>query len=237
VTDDPPSVARFTKYYSPCNTSGNDWYGTNTSRDNCSTSGTIRYHSPLDTTIGPNEYCAQAVQSMSSNKATILSGIATMQSGGDTHIDLGMAWGWRMLSPRWRGLWGDQMNTDSLPLDYRTALMNKVVILMTDGDNHYSSGNYTAYGYLSSGRLGTTNGTTAASRLDTRTAQVCDSLKANGVLVYTVALGTAISSAGQNLLRDCATGPSYYYNSPTTDDLRAAFHQIADSLGNLRISR
>ena len=72
---------------------------------------------------------------MTANKNTIIAALNTMQPQGDTHIDLGMAWGWRMLSPKWQGLWGGEMNTNSLPEAYNTPLMNKVVILMTDGDN------------------------------------------------------------------------------------------------------
>ena len=36
---------------------------------------------------------------------------------GGTTGNLGLAWGWRMVSPNWRGLWGD---TADLPLDYDT---------------------------------------------------------------------------------------------------------------------
>ena len=54
------------------------------------------------------------------------------QRGGTTG-NLGLAWGWRTLSPSWRGLWGDA----DLPLDYGTDFMEKVVVLMTDGNNQF----------------------------------------------------------------------------------------------------
>ncbi len=237
VTDDPPSVAAFPKYYWPCHTSYNAWYGTNSSRNNCSTAGTIRYKSGLGTSLGPNKYCPQAMLPMTSTKATILSNINSMEAVGNTHVPLGMAWGWRMLSPRWRNLWGGEMDTEALPLDYHAQLMNKVAILMTDGDNTISNSVRGAYWYLSNGKLGTTNSSTAVTAMNTRTLQVCNAMKAQGVLIYTIALGTDLNASSLSMLEGCATNSDYYFNSPTTDDLQHAFHIIGDSLANLRISK
>ena len=52
---------------------------------------------------------------------------------GGTTGNLGLVWGWRTLSPKWRGLWGDA----DLPLDYGTDFMDKVVVIMTDGNNTF----------------------------------------------------------------------------------------------------
>jgi hypothetical protein len=155
-----------------------------------------------------------------------------------------MAWGWRMLSPEWRGLWGGEMNANDLPLDYHTPLMNKVVILMTDGMNSVATGNYTAYGFLSSNELGTTNVTQANAQLDTRTLAVCSSLKANGVLVYTIGFGSTdvpdinnTTSVNGPMLKACASKLEYYFFAPTNAQLTAAFQKIGDSLSNLFISK
>ena len=45
---------------------------------------------------------------------------------GGTTGNLGLTWGWRTLSPRWRGAWGGE-TPNTLPLDYKTPLMEKVV--------------------------------------------------------------------------------------------------------------
>ena len=55
---------------------------------------------------------------------------------GGTTGNLGLAWGWRTISPRWRGLWGGDTPTD-MPLDYGTAYMDKVVVILTDGNNEF----------------------------------------------------------------------------------------------------
>ena len=159
-----------------------------------------------------------------------------MQARGNTQVNFGAVWGWRLLSPRWRGQWGGEMNTNGLPLDYNTKNMNKAVVLMTDGENTIDNTSRTAYGYLSDGRLGTTNGSTAVTRLNTRLTDVCTAMKNNNIYVYTIAFnnpGTTI----QNLLRNCATSPDYYFNSPTSSSLTAAFSAIGDSLANLRVSK
>ncbi len=55
---------------------------------------------------------------------------------GGTMANLGLAWGWRVLSPEWRGLWGGD-TPEELPLDYHTPNMHKVIILLTDGNNEW----------------------------------------------------------------------------------------------------
>ena len=61
-------------------------------------------------------------------------------------------------------------------------------------------------------------------------------MKSNGIIIYTVALGTGLNTNSLNMLKACASRPEYFFNSPTTNDLQAAFHTIGDSLANLRIS-
>ena len=236
-TDDPPGVALFPKYYWICD-SNNQWYGTDSSRTNCSTGTGLRYRSsPSTSGYGPNKYCPQPITPLVSSKATVVSAINAMTAQGNTSTNLGAVWGWRLISPRWRGLWGGEMNPNGLPLNYNSDLMYKVMVLMSDGDNTIDNSSRGAYWYLSNGKLGTTSSGTAVTRMNDRTRQVCTSMKNNGVIIYTIALGSSVSTAGQTLLRDCATNPDYYFLSPTTNELQNIFRQIGDSLANLRISQ
>ncbi len=237
VTDDPPSVALFPKYYWACHSSNNNWYGNNSGKNDCDTTGGgFGYNTPLSVTRGPNKSCPQELTAMTKYKTTILNGINSMQARGNTHIVLGASWGWRMLSPRWRGLWGGEMNDDELPLEYDTPLMDKVLLIMTDGANTIDTSNRGAYGYLSNGYLGTTTQSTAVNQLNSRLTTVCNSAKANDILVYTIAFGNPGSTI-ENLLEGCASKPEYYFNSSNGDELQSAFQQIGDSLANLRISK
>lgn len=224
VTDAPPSTQPFKAYYWP-DDSNNDWIRSGGS-----------YRTPLTTARGPNKYCPQEVLPMTSDRNAIDNAIDAMQAVGYTHVNLGAVWGWRMLSPNWRSLWGGDMDANSLPLDYNTPRMNKAVIIMTDGENTVSSSIHTAYWYPSDGKLGTTNTSLAKTQLDQRLSQICTSMKSNNIIVYTIAFGSPGSTV-QNLLRNCATQPDYYFDSPTGAELQAAFRAIGDSLSNLRISR
>ena len=47
---------------------------------------------------------------------------------GGTSMDVGMAWGWRAVSPRWRGYWG----LTDIPRDYDSPGNTKAVVLVTD---------------------------------------------------------------------------------------------------------
>jgi Flp pilus assembly protein TadG len=253
MTDDPPSAGAFTPYYAACSSSNynangqrNQWWWTTSTKTShgrttttynyCSGSGTKYYQSPLNTVQGPNTYCAQPLTQMTQDKQTILDGIDSMQPIGGTIIPTGMAWAWRMLSPRWRGVWPGTMENNDLPLDYDSPAMNKVVILMTDGDNSFGSGDYTAYGALNEGRLGTSNSNTANSVLNSKTKDLCDSMKSHDITIYTIALGEDINSTSANMLKNCASKSAYYFASPTTDDLESAFETIANQLNSLHIT-
>ncbi|MEZ0263004.1 MAG: hypothetical protein ACAH80_18510, partial [Alphaproteobacteria bacterium] len=201
----------------------------------CGTSGTVTYDT-LTSTHGPNNRCAQEMTSLTNNESTILDGIESMEAVGNTIIPLGLQWGWRMLSPEWRGEWGGTMNANNLPLDYNTPTMNKVIILMTDGDNDFPSSLYTAYDRLGDGALGTTSKTTADTNLNSKVASLCSAIKSHNIIIYTIAFGTDLTTSSQNMLRNCASKTIYYFNSPTTASLQATFGQIAQNLNSLHIT-
>jgi Flp pilus assembly protein TadG len=236
ITDTPPTIEPFTPYYWACHRDYNGWWGTNSNRNNCRTDGTIRYRTDIGVTRGPNKNCSQAVTALTSSKATILNAINSMEARGFTHINLGAVWGWRMLSPRWRGLWGGEMNSKNLPLNYNTDKMEKAAIIMTDGDNTMNNAIDTAYGYLWERQLGTGSSSTARNRLNDRLTRVCNAMKQNNIVVYTISFGN-LSTSSRNMMRGCASQSDFYFDSPTNSDLQQAFKAIADSLASLRVSR
>ncbi|MDR3424563.1 MAG: pilus assembly protein TadG-related protein [Alphaproteobacteria bacterium] len=201
----------------------------------CTADG-FTYASPLNTTQqGPNYLCPQQVTPMTNNSTTLLTAINAMTAQGNTEINQGMVWGWRMLSPRWQGMWGGTMDANGLPLAYNTQGMVKAIVLVTDGENTINNSSHGSYWYLGSGRTGSTNSGTAVSDLDDKTLDVCTAMKNEGVYIYTIGLGT---SGGINTseLQSCATAVNYYFASPTTTQLSSIFSAIGDSLSNLRVS-
>lgn len=78
---------------------------------------------------------------------------------------------------------------------------SKFIVFMTDGDNNYSSA-------------------------DTKTKATCDTAKAAGVEIFTVAF--MAPSKGRALLEYCATSTSHYYDAQDAAELVAAFKEIGD---------
>ncbi|MEL6963076.1 MAG: TadE/TadG family type IV pilus assembly protein [Pseudomonadota bacterium] len=222
---------------------------------------------------GPNLGCGPAITSLVAEKSTVQAAIDEMLPWhrGGTMANLGLAWGWRVLSPKWRGLWAGDTPTE-LPLDYNATSMEKVVILLTDGVNqwydwpgkkwtvdgedHYAGlpgankypGNhddtfkaewpgadYTAYGRLSEGRLGTTSNSGAKNEVNERMLELCESMKTEDILLYTITFRLT-DSATRSLYENCATSPDHYFNSPSNSDLQQVFVEIANELSNLRIA-
>ncbi|MGI9510436.1 MAG: pilus assembly protein TadG-related protein [Geminicoccaceae bacterium] len=87
---------------------------------------------------GPNLGCGPAITPLVASKTTIQDAIDEMQPWhrGGTMANLGLAWGWRVLSPLWQGAWGGD-TPEELPLPYEAPSMEKVVILLTDGVNQW----------------------------------------------------------------------------------------------------
>lgn len=221
VTDDTPATKTFAPYYWE-DSYGNDWKGGRGKK--------------LGPTLGPNKNCPAEVTPLTPVKSKLVNAVKSMNAVGNTHINYGAVWGWRMLSPKWRGLWGGDMDSNKLPLDYGTKNMSKAAVIMTDGENTMTSDTYTAYGWLDEKRLGTSRSSTAVKELDDRLSTVCTAMKNAGIIVYTIAFNRPGKST-EDLLRSCATQDSFYFNSPNGADLRTAFEQIGGSLSNLRISR
>ncbi len=87
---------------------------------------------------GPNLGCGPAITPLVASKTTVQDAIDEMLPWhrGGTMANLGLAWGWRTLSPKWRGAWGGDTPAE-LPLAYEAPGMQKVVILLTDGVNQW----------------------------------------------------------------------------------------------------
>lgn len=188
---------------------------------------------------GPNRYCPKPVLPMTPTKSKIKTAIDQMTADGNTHVNLGAVWGWRMLSPNWRGLWGGDMASRGLPLNYNTKNMAKALVLLTDGANVMagSTGDpkYTAYGKLAEKRLADT-ATAAAAELDARLTTVCNRMKTAGVKVYAIAFNNPPDTI-KTLMQNCATQTDFYFPAGDETQLRTAFRVIGDSLSNLRVSR
>jgi alpha-beta hydrolase superfamily lysophospholipase len=84
--------------------------------------------------------------------------------------------------------------------------------------------------------LGTTNAAASELAQDARTRTVCGRIHDAGIRVYTILLEEDAQRA-KDLMRDCASDPSLYFESPTSGELKAVFQAIANDLSNLRLSK
>lgn len=231
-TDDPPSVRAFTSYLY-ASASDNVWPPVH-SAQSYGNNGT-----------GPNLGCGPAISSLMQKKTDVLAAISDMDAWyrGGTTGNLGLVWGWRTLSPRWRGLWGGS-TPDTMPLNY-DDVSDKVVVILTDGQNQFydnppagpDKSDYTAYdrlGKFDGGKYATLSD--ARKELDKRMASICEAMKADGIIIYTITFGSTPDSAAETLFRNCATKPEYYFDSPTNDQLATVFKTIGLQLSNLRIA-
>lgn len=177
---------------------------------------------------GPNLACPMPMLRLTNSQTTLdttASGLKARANSG-TMIHVGMIWGWRAISP-------NPPFADGRP--YNTPGWLKAVVLETDGVNDIAaSPDYSGLGYLSDGKMGSTNAATAITNLNSRLATVCTNMKAQGIIVYTVGLG---QGATNSTLSGCASNSSKFYAAPTAAGLTAAFQAIATSLNNLRLSQ
>jgi Flp pilus assembly protein TadG len=135
--------------------------------------------------------------------------IDDMQPAGATNVTIGLAWAWHALTP-------------NLPLTQAAAPaadLSKIIILMTDGLNTQNRWDG--------------NGFDPCDSCDTRTALACTNAKAAGIKIYTI----RVIDGDANLLRNCASDPSMYYDVQNASQLTAVFNAIGGQLANLHLSQ
>ncbi len=106
----------------------------------------------------------------------------------------------------------DQPLTGAVPFGDTTA--EKYMIVVTDGDN-------TANRWTSN-----------QQQIDARTALACANAKAKGITIYTV----KVIDGNSDLLRGCASDPSYFYDVSRSDQLSATMSNIFKSINRVRLT-
>ncbi len=176
-----------------------------------------------------------AVQPLTRDANTLNGIIDRMRPAGYTAGQIGIQWGWYMLSPNWKSA----LPVKSEPASYGASNTEKYLIVMTDGMfNSEASG-------LSNAAIPSHPGVTLASgRL---ALSYCEGIKDRGIKVYTIGFdlknvpGTPAQRAEVvRMLEDCATTPvgseQTFYNAEDGDDLKEAFDDIAARIQTLRLT-
>ncbi len=222
TTDTPPdpliAETLFSAYFNPFNGPDKDSYQGLTA-------------APNDDNDSPNFRCpVTPVQPLTNVKSTIITAIDAMTADGPTNIPAGLAWGLRLVSP------GEPFTEGGAYTDPKNL---KAIILLTDGNNDID-GSYSSYGFD-----GTDNpqvGSDPNDSLDTRTAQLCNNIKADkdgdtsdeDIIIFSIIFDVSSGSI-ITLMENCASGTDRFFNSPDGATLQRDFEEIAASLIKLRL--
>ena len=189
--------------------------GSNAWDDSTITEEKLPEYKPGGSVLNAYEFCPpSSVLPLTPEKSKIKAVIDGLEAEGNTRTDIGMSWGWRTLSPLWRATWGSA----TAPADYDDPKIRKVVVMMTDGENTPSM----------------SGDTLTEAQTYTQLLKVCDALKANGVIVYTIMFQAP--SRVEPTYSACATTPEHHFVSvPTESELEKAFGRIGNDLANQNV--
>ncbi len=192
----------------------------------------------LDSSIrNPNSGCGDPILPLTQNRDTVSSHVQSLTAAGSTNSAIGAMWGWRVLSPQPPFTQG---------VSYDDGQYQKAIVIMTDGQNvvgsrntHWGSVN-TAFGFASEERMGRgiNSADTMRDEIDNKMLRICQRMKQEGVLVYTIIFGLR-SNRTENLYRACANEPNapFFHDASDGVDLEEAFGDIAADLVSLHVSR
>jgi hypothetical protein len=155
------------------------------------------------------------------------------RDSGGTQVHVGAIWGWRTIAPG-----GPFAAVNGHPLSYSQATSTgwkKIMVLMTDGEEEaFTGSNMTGMGQLNDGKIDTTSASTAITNLGTRLSTVCTNMANDGIIIYTIGLGSGGSSNTQ--LQSCPANGGFF-SAATTSNIASIFQQIAASIIHLRLTQ
>lgn len=175
----------------------------------------------------------------SNNATTLRNRITEMVLSDGTGMDIGALWGYKALSPKWRGKFGGDF--PSRPKDHNNETI-KVMVIMTDGNitAQYRPVDWSTYTTKNGNqqtpikRGNTSNAITKDTAIG-QFKQICSLSKDEKIVIYTVGFRISKGGLADRLLTDCASDVSKYFFVESMD-IETAFASIAASINALRIS-
>lgn len=158
---------------------------------------------------------------MTEDKGLLKNTVDTYNPQSSTAGQLGTAWAWYLLSPKWAGIWP----SESEPTPYRDGKTIKVAVLMTDG----------IYNTISGVNWGDTS--REAAEAGDKAIQLCQNMRDAGIVIYTVGFELRGATQPTRIMRECASATANFFNAENGEQLRLAFQSIAEQIVSLRLSR
>lgn len=172
----------------------------------------------------------------STDKSTLHGVANTLTATGSTGGHIGVAWAWYMISHNFAGPWP----TDSQPAGPEAINpVIKAVVIMTDGEYNsiYSSGVIAQDSTTGSGDTNThINQNGVGGGAYAQAIRLCQEMKDDGIIVYTVGLAIDDKPIAQQMMEDCATDENKSFVADSSQDLADVFRDIGDNLSQLRLT-
>jgi Flp pilus assembly protein TadG len=201
-----------------CSVPGND-----ANQAGCTSQAQTNYNQCVRYSNGPNDGCTSVpILPLTNNQTALLNEINILPTANNTYSDVGMVWGWRVISPGFPFQEGAA---------YSDTTWSKTVILMTDGNNTINTV------MSGEGIYGATGTSMSVTDQNNKFEQICTNMKALGIRIYTITFQSAINNTTRQFYSSCATNPGMYYDAPTNADLTTAFQNIATQLSQLHLTQ
>ena len=174
--------------------------------------------------------CPGEIMALTDDYDDLKSGIGDMSTIDSTYLPSGLIWGQRVLSP------GEPFDNAPIPGEPEKR---KVMVLMTDGINTTeikedatSQDQWRAPPYIAS-----VDNDEVADEANAATARLCQSVKDDGIEIYTIAFQVTDPTT-QNLLRNCASSADKALTADSNAALIAEFERLANVLNaDIRLIR
>lgn len=180
---------------------------------------------------GPNQNCPTAMLGLSQDRGQLIDKLDAMYPvSGGTHVDVGLTWALRMLSPRRE--WTDFFGHDR-PSEYNTEGVRKILVILTDGQNiaPLMEGYYGCADRGTRSNAGECETTDSIGDLSNRSLNnlmldACTEIRDTyGVEIFSIAVDiTATGPLG--LLEQCAGDTERFFNI-SAGELESVFEAIA----------
>ena len=176
---------------------------------------------------------SESILGPTKDPSDIMTSIENISLKGTGRFDIGMAWAWRMVSPKWRDVLtlADEGHF-GYPSQYGER--RKVVVFITDAFttaygwevcDDPGVGGCTEYGYNKGSLKGFEN-----------MVDVCTKMKNEGIEIHTIYVNG--NQYGVPFLQECATNIGSYYHAVTNvAELSATLEKIKSSLSNVRLTK
>jgi hypothetical protein len=185
-------------------------------------------------TTAPCPQQARLLQEMS--EADFDDYVESLTATGNTYHDTGLLWGARLSSPT--GLWADVVN--EAPDNGSTV--SRHLIFMTDGELDTDRFLNTMYGIEFHDKRVTPTGASDSAQLSrhrSRYIAICEAIKARGIRLWVIAFGSgvALSDELDGSDGDGCSSPDSAFRAVDSDALNESFQEIANQVGELRVTQ